>query len=154
MNAHANSKKEWPKKPMFKSHLSPTSERNFERSGRFNRNAMPETGRDYFNCGKTCHLARDCEIAQKCVRCGKVGHTIGNCEMAPRCFNCRKVGHATRNCFQPKGAAAMSYEQRNYGRGFRKDFEQSGQNSNYRNERAGSDSQIVMTLVWRQFMRR
>jgi len=25
LDAHANSKKEWPKKPMFKGHLSPTS---------------------------------------------------------------------------------------------------------------------------------
>jgi len=33
----------------------------------------------------------------------------------------------------------MSHEQRNVGRGFRKDFQQSGQNSQYRNERAGSD---------------
>ena len=33
----------------------------------------------------------------------------------------------------------MSYEQRNDGGGFRKDFQQSGQNSQYRNERAGSD---------------
>ena len=34
----------------------------------------------------------------------------------------------------------MSHEQRNVGRGFRNDFQQSGQNSQYRNERAGSDS--------------
>ena len=33
----------------------------------------------------------------------------------------------------------MSYEQRNDGRGFRKEFQQSGQNSIYGNERAGSD---------------
>jgi len=25
--AHANSKKEWPRKPMFRGHMSPTSER-------------------------------------------------------------------------------------------------------------------------------
>ena len=34
----------------------------------------------------------------------------------------------------------MSHEQRNVGRGFRKDFQQSGHNSQYRNERAGLDS--------------
>jgi len=34
----------------------------------------------------------------------------------------------------------MSHEQRNVGRGFRKDFQQSSQNSQYKNERAGSDS--------------
>ena len=34
----------------------------------------------------------------------------------------------------------MRHEQRNVGRGFRKDFQQSGQNSQYRSERAGSDS--------------
>jgi len=34
----------------------------------------------------------------------------------------------------------MSHEQRNVGRGFRKDFQQSSQNSQYRNERDGSDS--------------
>jgi len=107
LDAHANSKKEWPKEPMFKCHLSPTSERKFDRNSRGDRNARPETGR---NCGKTGHLARDCEIAQKCVRCGKVEHTIRNCEMAPRCFNCRKVGHASRNFFQPKRVAAMSHE--------------------------------------------
>jgi len=34
----------------------------------------------------------------------------------------------------------MSHEQRNLGRGFRKDFQHNSQNSQYRNERAGSDS--------------
>ena len=34
----------------------------------------------------------------------------------------------------------MSHEQRNVSRGFRKDFQQSGQNSQHRNERAGSNS--------------
>jgi len=34
----------------------------------------------------------------------------------------------------------MSREQRNVGRGFRKDFQHSRPNSQYRNERAGSDS--------------
>jgi len=34
----------------------------------------------------------------------------------------------------------MSREQRNVGRGFRKYFQQSGQNSQYRTEKAGSDS--------------
>jgi len=34
----------------------------------------------------------------------------------------------------------MSHEQRNVGRGFTKDFQQSGQNSQYRNERARLDS--------------
>jgi len=34
----------------------------------------------------------------------------------------------------------MSHEQRNVGKGFRKDFQQSSQNGQYRNERAGSDS--------------
>jgi len=34
----------------------------------------------------------------------------------------------------------MSHDQRNVGRGFRKDFQQSGQNSQYRNETAGLNS--------------
>jgi len=98
LDAHANSK-ESPKKLIFKGHLSPTSERKFERSGRGGRKAKRETGKGCFNCGKTRHLARDCEIARKCIRCRKVGHTIRNCETAPRCFNSGKVGHATSNCF-------------------------------------------------------
>jgi len=47
LDAYANSK-EWPKKPKFKGHLSPTSDRKFERSGRGDRDAKPETGRDCF----------------------------------------------------------------------------------------------------------
>ena len=50
-----------------------------------------------------------------------------------------KFGMPLETCFQPNRVAAVSHEQRNDGRGFRKDFQQSGQNSNYRNERAGSD---------------
>jgi len=71
-----------------------------------------------------------------------VGHSSRNCELTPRRFNCGKVGHSTRNCFHPERLAAMSHEQRNVGRGFRKDFQQqqSRQNSQYRNERAGLDS--------------
>jgi len=80
----------------------------------------PEIGRQCFNCGKTGHLARDCEVAKKCTRCGKVGHNSRNCELTPRCFNCGKVGHSTRNCFHRKRLAAISHEQRNVGRGFRK----------------------------------
>ena len=132
--------KEWPKKPVFRGHLSPTSERKFGSSGRSDRIVKPEIGRECFNCGKTGHLARDCDVVQKCTRCGKVGHNSRNCELTPRCFNCGKVGHSTRNCFHPKRLAAMSHEQRNVSRGFRKEFKQSSQNSQYRNERAGSDS--------------
>jgi len=88
----------------------------------------PEVGRECFN-GKTGHLAKDCRITPTCVRCGKVGHTSRNCELTPRCFNCGKVGHSTGNCFHPKRLAAMSHEQRNVGRVFRKDFQQSGQKS-------------------------
>jgi len=69
-----------------------------------------------------------------------VGHTSRNCELTPRCFNCGKVGHSTGNSFHLKTLAAMSHEQRNVGSGFRKDFQQSCENSQYRNERAGSDS--------------
>jgi len=69
-----------------------------------------------------------------------VGHTIRNCELTPTCFNCGKVGHSTENCFHSNRLAAMSHEQRNVGIGFRKDFQQSVQNSQYRNDRAGSDS--------------
>jgi len=50
------------------------------------------------------------------------------------------VGHSTGKCFHPSRLAVMSHEQRNVGRGFRKDFQQSGHNSQYRNERARSDS--------------
>jgi len=148
LDAHASNKKEWPRKPTFKGHLSPTSERKCERSGRSDRIVRPETGRECFNCGKTGHLVRDSEVAQKCTRCGKVGHTSRNCKLTPRCFNCEKVGHSTRNCFQPKRLAAMSHGQRNDGRGFRKEFQQSDQNSSYRNERVGSDSNeaIVKTI--------
>ena len=68
-----------------------------------------------------------------------MGHTSRNCELTPRCFNCGKVGHATRNCFQPKRLAAMSHEQRNGGRRFKREFHQSGQNANDTNERSESD---------------
>jgi len=139
LDAHA-SNKEWPRKPMFRGHLSPTIERKFGNSGRSERIIKPEVGRECFNCGKTGHLPKDCRTAPTCVRCGKVGHTSMNCELTPRCFNCGKVGHSAGNCFYPTRLAAMSHEQRNVGRGFRKDFQQSGQNSQYRNERAGSDS--------------
>jgi len=50
-----------------------------------------------------------------------------------------KFGMPLETCFQPNRVAAVSHEQRNDGRGFRKDFQQSCQNSNYRNDRAGSD---------------
>jgi len=77
---------------------------------------------------------------QKCTRCVRVGHSSRRRELTPRCFNCGKVGHSTGNCFHHKRLAAMSREQRNVGRGFRIDFQQSGQNSQYRNETIGSDS--------------
>jgi len=41
LDAHANSNKEWPKKPMFKG--QDIGERKFERSGRDNRNTKSET---------------------------------------------------------------------------------------------------------------
>jgi len=87
---------------MFKGHLSPTSERKFERSGRSDRIVRPEIGRECFNCGKTGHLARDCEVAQKCTRCRKVGHTSRNCELTPRCFNCGKFGIPLETVFIPR----------------------------------------------------
>jgi len=121
LDAHAGSK-EWPKRPVFRGHLSPTSERKFGSSGRSERIVKPEIGRQCFNCGKTGHLARDCEVVQKCTRCGKVGHNSRNCELTQRCFNCGKVGHSTRNCFHRKRLAAIGHEQRNVGRGFRKKF--------------------------------
>jgi len=40
LDAHANSKNEWPKKPMFKGNLSPASEKKFERSGRGDRKRL------------------------------------------------------------------------------------------------------------------
>jgi len=44
LDAHAGSKKEWPMKPVFIGHLSPTSERKFGRGGRSERIVIPETG--------------------------------------------------------------------------------------------------------------
>jgi len=140
LDAHAGSKKEWPRKPMFRGHQSPTSERKFESSGKIERIVKPEIGRERFICGKTGHLARDCEVVQKCTRCGIVGHNSRNCELTRRRFKCGKVGHSTRKCFHPKLLATMSHEKRNVGRGVRKDFQQSSQNSQYINERAGLDS--------------
>jgi len=46
-------------KPMFRGHLSPTSERKFGNNGRSERSVKPEIGRECFNCGKTDHLVRD-----------------------------------------------------------------------------------------------
>jgi len=51
LDAHASNKKEWPRKPMFRGHLSPTSERKFGSSGRSERIIKPEVGRECFNCG-------------------------------------------------------------------------------------------------------
>jgi len=140
LDAHASNKKEWLRKPMLRGHLSPTSERKSGSSGKSQRIIKPEVGRECLNCGKTGHLAKDCRSAPTCIRCGKVGYTSRNCELTPRSFIWGKVGHFTGNCFHLKRLAAMSHEQRNVGRGFRKDFQQSGQNSQYRNERAGLDS--------------
>jgi len=58
LDAHANSKKEWPRKPTFRGHLSPTSERKFGSNGRSERNIKAEVGRECFNCGKTGHLGK------------------------------------------------------------------------------------------------
>jgi len=85
LDVHA-SNKEWPRKPVFRSHLYPTSERNFGSSGRSERVVKPEVGRECFNCGKIGHPARDCETVQKCTRCGRVGHTSRNCEHQPKVF--------------------------------------------------------------------
>jgi len=101
LDAHA-SNEEWPRKPMFRGHMSPTSERKFGSSGRSERIIKPEVGRECFNCGKTGHLAKDCRIAPTCVTCGKVGHTSRNCELTPICFNCGKVGYSTGSCFHSK----------------------------------------------------
>ena len=79
------------------------------------------------------------EIERDCYKCGNTGYMARDCEVARKCFNCGKLGHTTRNCFQPKKVAAMSYEQRNDGRGFRREFQQSGQNASYRNEKSGTD---------------
>jgi len=86
--ADANNKKEWPRKPTPRGHLSPTSERKFGSSGRSEIIIKPEVGRESYNCGKTGYLAKDCRSALTCVRRGKVGRTSRNCELAPRCFNC------------------------------------------------------------------
>ena len=85
-------------------------------------------------------MARDCKIAQKCIVLDveKWG-TLLEIVSWHRDVSTMEVWHATRNCFQPKRVAAMSHEQRNDGKGLRKDFQQSSQNSNYRNETAGSD---------------
>ena len=45
LDAHASIKKDWPRKPMFGSRVSPTSERNFGSSGRGERIIKPEVGR-------------------------------------------------------------------------------------------------------------
>jgi len=49
LDAHANNKKEWPRKPMFRGHLSPTSKRKFGSSGRSEIIIKPEVGRECFN---------------------------------------------------------------------------------------------------------
>jgi len=85
LDAHATNN-EWPRKPMLRGHLSPTSERKFGSSGRSEGVVKPEVGRECFNCGKTGHLARDCEAVQKCTRCEKVGHTSRNCELGSKMF--------------------------------------------------------------------
>jgi len=51
-----------------------------------------------------------------------------------------KDAQVLKDALLPKRLAAMSHDQRNDGRGFRKEFQQSGQNSSYRDERAGTDS--------------
>jgi len=91
LDAHAGRKKEWPKKPVFRGHLSSTSERKFGSSGRSERIVKPEIGRECFNCGKTGHLARDCEVVQKCTRCGKVGHNSRNCELNQHVLTVEKL---------------------------------------------------------------
>jgi len=45
LDAHAGSNKEWPIKPVFRAHLSPTSDRKFGSSGRSERIVKPEIGR-------------------------------------------------------------------------------------------------------------
>jgi len=47
----------------------------------------------------------------------------------------------------------MSHDQRNGGRGFRKEYQQSGQNSSYRDERAGTDSNETCVKTIHEEMR-
>jgi len=101
LDAHA-SNKEWPRKPMFRDHLSPTSERKFGSSGRSERIIKPEVGRECFNCGKTGHLAKDCRTAPTCVRCGKWVTLVGTVNWPQDVSTVGKLGIPLETVFTPR----------------------------------------------------
>ena len=47
-----------------------------------------------YNCGKTVHVARDC---QNYYNCGKPGHLAKDCM---NCYNCGKPRHFARDCLE------------------------------------------------------
>ena len=62
-----------------------------------------------YNCGRTGHLARDC---QNCRNCGKPSHLIKDCL---NYYNCRKLGHFPQDCPEHEGSNLKQGNARVYG---------------------------------------